>query len=257
MTAPASGRLTAQPRWRARIRIVVSRRRLITIGAAIAATAAAAIATIGLSLALFTAQAQAPALFGTKAIFPGERVSSAFQVGDSSSGSHVDTSSPFAFPADTLTTTTSQWSASFAPDRYVEFDLNNSLASGVAVSSPGFDFTFASSGVGVACYYLEVRRISTGAVLGAYGGAGTPLGCVTGSTLASFSTSIPALATTSVANDLRIRVYGRESTGGAMVIDRATVDGSTPYQGFTLYPVTFRDAADTSPETIPWRLQNP
>jgi hypothetical protein len=42
-----------------------------------------------------------------------------------------------------------------------------------------------------------------------------------------------------------------------MVIDVATVGGSTAHQAFTLYPVVFRDAADTTPEIIPWGLQVP
>jgi hypothetical protein len=244
---------------RARIgSIAPSRRsRTILIVAASAAIATGAIATIGLSLAVFTAPSQAQGGFGSKALFPGERVTPAFQVGDSSSGSEVDRSSPFAFSADSLTSTTSAWSTAFAADRYLEFDLNDSLAPGVAVSAATFKFRFASSGAGQACYYFEVRRISTAAVLGTYGSSGSPVACVTGTTSTSFSTSIPALATTSIANDLRVRVFGRESANGTMVVDLATVSGSTAYQAFTLYPVMFRDAADTTPEIIPWGLAVP
>jgi hypothetical protein len=251
--------MTAQPRWRAGIRIVVPvhRRRAITIVAAIAALASVAVATVGLSLAVFTAQANPQSLFGTKALFPGERVTPAFQVGDSSSGSEIDRSSPFAFPADGLTATTSAWSSAFASNRYLEFDLNDSLASGVAVAAATFDFRFASSGAGQACYYFEVRRISTGAILGTYGSSGSPIGCVSGPTLTSFSTSIASVATTSIANDLRIRLFGAQSAGNGMVIDLATVGGSTAYQGFSLFPVMFRDAADTTPEIIPWGLAGP
>jgi hypothetical protein len=239
-------------------RLAPSRRsRTILIVAAIAAIATGAVATIGLSLAVFTSSSQGQAVFGSKALFPGERVTPAFQVGDSSSGTEVDRSSPFAFSADGLTTTTSAWSTAFAADRYLEFDLNDSLASGVAVSAAAFDFKFASNGAGQACYYFEVRRISTASVLGTYGSSGSPVGCVTGTTLTSFSTSIPALATTSIANDLRVRLFGRESGGGAMVVDVATVSGSTAYQAFTLYPVMFRDAADTTPEIVPWELAVP
>ena len=229
----------------------------IIVTAAIALVVAFSVTAVGVSLALFTAQADGTALFGTKALFPGERVTPAFQVGDASSGTEVDRSSPFAFAADSLTTTTSAWSTAFAAGRYLEFDLNNSLASGVAVSAATFDFRFASSGAGQACYYFEVRRISTSAVLGTYGSSGSPVGCVTGTTQTLFSTSIPSLATTSIANDLRVRVFGKESAGAAMVIDLATAAGSTSLQAFTLYPVMFRDAADTTPETIPWGLAVP
>ena len=227
------------------------------VAMAIGVLVCAGVATIGFSLAVFTAQSETPAVFGTKALFPGERVTPAFQVGDSSSGSQLDTSSSFAVADDNLTTTTSAWSTAFASDRYIEFDLNDSLASGVAVSTASFDFRIASSGAGQACFYIEVRRISTGAVLGTYGSPASPIGCVTGTTLTSFSTPIPSAATTSIANDLRIRVFGEESAASSTVIDLATVSGSTGFQGFTLYPVVFRDAADTVPEVIPWKLDVP
>ena len=227
------------------------------VAAAIGVLACVTVAAVGLTLAVFTARSDTPAVFGTKALFPGERTTPAFQVGDSSSGSLIDSSSPFAVAADGLTTTTSAWSTAFAPNRYVEFDLNASLASGVAVSAATFHFTFASTGAGQACYDFEVRRISTGEVLGTYGGSGNPIGCVAGTTLTSFSTSIASVATTSTADDLRIRLFANESTNGAMRIDLATVSGSTAYQGFTLYPVIVRDAADTTPETTPWKLDVP
>jgi hypothetical protein len=214
-------------------------------------------AMVGLSLAVFTAQREEQAVFGTKALFPGERVTPAFQVGDRSSGTEVDRSSSFAFNGDGLTTTTSTWSSSFAAGRYLEFDLNSSLASSVAVSAATFDLTFASAGTGQACVYFEIRAISTGAVLGTHGSSGSPVGCVSGATLTEFSTSIASVGTTSIANDLRVRVFGSESDGAAMVVDLATVSGTTAHQTFTLYPVIFRDAADSTPEIVPWGLDVP
>lgn len=223
----------------------------------IAMLVSVATTAIGVSLTVFTAQEEQQAGFGAKALFPGERVTPAFEVGDSSSGTEIDRSSSFAFASDSLTTTTSPWATAFATNRYLEFDFNDSLALGVAVSPATFNFTFASSGSGQACFYFEVRRISTGAVIGTHGSSGTPLGCVTGSSLAVFSTSVPSVTTASIANDLRIRLFGKESADASMVIDLATVGGSTPHQTFTLYPVMFRDAADSTPEIIPWGLEAP
>ena len=224
---------------------------------AIAVLVSVAAATVGLSLAIFTAQQDGESVIGTKALVPGERVTPAFQVGDASSGTEVDRSSSFAFSGDSLTATTSAWSSAFASDRYLEFDLNDSLASGVAVSASTFNLRLASSGAGEACYFFEVRRISTGALLGTHGSSGSPVGCVTGTTSGSFSTATPSLATTSIANDLRIRIFGRESGNAPMVIDLATVAGTTLNQSFTLYPVLFRDAADTTVESVPWGLDLP
>lgn len=251
--------MTTQLGRRAGIGIVVSSRRLraVLVVAGIAALVSVGVAEIGRSLAVFTAQTEDAAVFGSKALFPGERVTPAFQISDSSTGVAIDRSSSFAFSTDSLTATTSPWSTAFASDRYVEFDLNDSLAPGVAVSAASFDFRFASSGTGQACYYFEVRMISTGAILGTHGSSGSPVGCVTGTTMTSFSTSVPAVATTSIANDLRVRLFGRESASASMVIDLATLVGSTSHQAFSLYPVLFRDAADTTPEIIPWGLALP
>jgi hypothetical protein len=248
--------MTAQ-RWQLGVGTVVPRRRIRTATVISAIAILVSVAAIGLTLALFTAQSEADALFGAKAIFPGERVTPAFQVGDRSSGVEIDRSNTFAYGADSLVSTTSAWSTAFAADRYLEFDVNASLASGVAITAATFDIRFASTGAGQACYYFEVRRISTGAVLGTHGSSGSPVGCVTGTTPASFSTPIPAVASTSIANDLRIRLFGQESANASMVVDLATVSGSTVHQAFTLYPVMFRDAADTTPQVIPWGLQIP
>lgn len=235
-------------RGRARVRVVV-----LSVGL----VSALVLTSVGVSLAIFTAQHDGTAVFGTQALFPGERVTPAFQVTDLSSGSAVERSSTFAFSGDGLTTTTSAWSTAFAAGRYLEFDLNDSLASGVPVSTASFNLRVASSGSGQACFYFEVRQISTGATIATNGSSGGPTGCVTGTTQTTFSTPIPSVGSTDVANDLRIRVFGNESSGGSMVVDLATVSGSTAYQTFTLYPVIYRDAADSTPEVVPWGLVLP
>ena len=241
-------RRSLAPAWRVRAFVIV---------AAIAVLTSISIAAIGQSLAVFTSQQDGDVVFGSKALFPGERVTPAFQVGDASSGVEIDRSSPFAFPADGLATTTSQWSSAFASDRYVDLEFNDSLASGVATSAVVFDVAFASSGSGEACFYFEVRRISTDAILATVGDPSGPVGCVTGTTLTTLSTPLPAVVSTTIANDLRIRVFGRESAGASSVVDLATIAGATPYQTFTLYPVMFRDAADTTVENYSWGLAVP
>ena len=251
--------MTVHPRLRAGIGVVDPRRptHVLAVVVAIALLVSVAVGGIGLSLAVFTAQTEEPAIFGSRTLFPGERVTPAFVVGDASSGIEVDRSSPYAVAGDGLTTTTSAWSTSFAADRYLEFDLNDSLAPGVVISAATFDIAIASSGAGQACFYFEVRRISTGAVLGTHGSSGSPVGCVTGTTLTAFSTSLGSVATTSIANDLRVRVFGRESGAAPTVVDRATVGGATAHQSFTLYPVMFRDSADTTVDAVPWGLDVP
>jgi hypothetical protein len=47
------------------------------------------------------------------------------------------------------------------------------------------------------------------------------------------------VTSTTIAKDLRICVYGRDSGSSAMRIDLATVTGSTPYSSFTLNETTY------------------
>ena len=77
MTARAGGRVALG------IAIPSHRPRAVIVVAAVAALVSVAIAMVGLSLAVFTAQTEGVALFGSKALFPGERVTPAFAVGDS------------------------------------------------------------------------------------------------------------------------------------------------------------------------------
>jgi hypothetical protein len=249
--------IRAMPRRIAGSVLQRSRRDAVLLVVAFTVAASVAVGSLGISLALFISQIQHPATFGSKALFPGERATPAFVVGDASSGSLIDRSSPFAVTADGLVTVTSAWSTAFATDRYVEFEFNDSLASGVAVTTANLSLALASSSGGEACIYLEVRRISTGEVVTTHGSPAGPLGCVTGTTPITVSADLAGVATTGHANDLRIRLFARDSSGGSMVIDLATVDGSTPHQDFTLYPVLVRDAADTTVETIPWALAVP
>jgi hypothetical protein len=176
--------------------------------------AVAVVATLGLrsSLALFTDTEGALATSESQSIFSGERRTTAFDVVDRSSGTVVNRSSALAFGSDSLTTTTSPWSSSFAAGRYVEFDLNDPLPATLALSSVSFTFRFASGAAdATACYYFEVRRASTGSVLDTHGSSGTPVACVTGTSPSASTTAIPSVTSTDISNDLRIRVYGNDS----------------------------------------------
>jgi hypothetical protein len=210
------------------------------------------------SLALFSDPKTPTSDFGTKAIFPGERIAPAFSVSDRSGGATVDTSSELAVASDGRTITTGNWSSTFATSRYVEFDMNASLAGGVAGSSPVFRFRFASTGAAAtACVYLEVRAKASGSVLATYGTAGSPAACVTGTTLTTSTISVPVVDTSDRANDLRFRVYGRDSAAGGMTIDEARFTGANPYNAFSLFPVRYTDAADATPVSLPWQFAGP
>ncbi len=238
--------------------LVGSTRLRILVVAIVVCAAGATVASVR-TLALFTSTGQTPASFSAGRIFPGVRTTSGFVVHDASGGgAEVDRTSPFAVVGDGRSTSTSAWATAFAANRYIEFDLNAPLPAAVGASGVTLRLTVASaSPSGTACGYVNVRRISDDASVATYGSPASPLGCVTGTTPATLLLALPAVATTDAANDLRVRVYGRDSAGAGSVIDGAVVAGSTPYSTFTLYPVRFTDAASSVPVSAPWELDGP
>lgn len=150
---------------------------------------------------------------------------------------------------------TQAFPTSFSSGSYVEYELNDPLRTGLSTSSVAFDYRYAVGTSGVTgCFYLEVRRASSGEVIETRGSAANPLGCVTGTTLASFSVPLSSVATTDVANDLVIRVYGRATTASSFIVDRATVAGTSPDGAFTLYPDALLDRANGNPIPFAWAL---
>ncbi len=151
--------------------------------------------------------------------------------------------------------TTKNWSSSWSTSRYIEFALNGPLPAGLTTSSVTFDFTFAdndNAAGNTVCFYFEVRRTSTGAVVSTHGSSGSPVACEAVASLKTVSTSLSAVTSSDVVNDLTIRVYAQHSGGArAMRVDRATVSGTT-WAGFTLYPLLYTDAADTVAATTRW-----
>lgn len=189
-----------------------------------------------------------------KRIFPGDRTTSSWGVTDAADASAADVSDPIAF-ADSLSKTTKAWATTWSATRYLELDYVASRPEGLAVSGASFDFRYrpATSGDSV-CFYFEVRSVASGSVVATYGSSGSPVACVTGAAYTTVSTPIPAVSSTDVANDLRIRVYMRNATAArAIVMDAATVSG-TAHAAFTLYPTLHVDRADGTVQTNPWSL---
>jgi hypothetical protein len=177
-------------------------------------------------------------------------------VDESSAGQLVDGTWPVAFD-DSILYTTSAWTNAYSASRYADFDMSSPLPSGGrVVSSASFRMKFASTGgagSGNACFYLEVRRASTGAVLGTYGSAGSPVACSAGATQGVSTTDISAqVPNTTIANDLRIRVLGVETGSKAWKVESATVTGATTLGNFTLYPNTLTDSANGTPASTVW-----
>jgi hypothetical protein len=179
---------------------------------------------------------------------------SAWDLRDVSTTNSTNESAPSAFAGDGQAITTGTWAAGFSTARYVEFDPNTTLPAGRSVSGATFNFRRASTAAGdTICFYAEVRRISTGAVLGTHGSAASPLGCVTGTTLTTTTEPLPELNTTDLLNDARVRVYSRSTGARASTVDLATLSGSVGSTPFTLYTKRFADAAAGGAATaLPW-----
>ncbi len=183
---------------------------------------------------------------------------SAWDLRDSSAGgSAVNVSDPIAFASDGRTLATSTPPTSFSTSRYLEIDANGPLPTNASPTSATFNMRFAAGGASrTACFYFDVRRASTNAVLATHGSAANPVGCVTGTAQTSFSTALPAVSSTAIANDLRLRVYVRRSGGGgpAPVVDQATTSVLTSQGAFTLYDEVFTDRLDGGSTTRTWPL---
>ena len=226
----------------------------------VVAVAAAACAVAGVAYAAFFSITSNPASsFSAKRIFPGDRTTSAWKLLDASGGAgEVDTSDMESFFNDVLNEGTGKWATAFASDRYLDFDFSSPLSAGLSASGATFNFSFIPKATtDTACYYFEVRRASTGAVLATHGSTSSPIQCVTGATYTLSSTAVPSVSSTDIANDLRIRVYSKNTTVDVTRVDLATVSGATPYASFTLYNRTMNDVADPAvPTNRPWELHN-
>lgn len=174
---------------------------------------------------------------------------------DDANGAEVVRNEAHSFASDGVTQATTTWSTAFAAGRLVDFTMNSPLRGGQVVSSANFNFRYAGGNLASpSCFYVEVRN-GAGTVLSTHGSAGSPFGCVTGTTQTNFTIPMPAVDTTNKANDLVIRVYGRTQTlATTFVVDRATVTGTSTDGNFELFPNSRNDAADNSPATLPWAL---
>ena len=200
-------------------------------------------AAAGAAYAAFAATTSNPAsTIQAQRIYPAARTMSAWTIEDAADGSASNATSPVAYSNDSLTYTTGAWTTTFQSTRYVDIDFNSPLPAGVPVAGATFRLDFRSNSGNTACMYFEVRRASTNTVLGTFGSTGSPVSCQ-GAALGSSSTDISSVVTsTDIANDLRIRVYGRDAGAGGFVIDSATVGGAA-WSGFTLYRTRVDDTA--------------
>jgi hypothetical protein len=221
--------------------------------AAVGGAAAAAFVATSAALGAFSSAASITGgAMTTKRIFSGARSTSAWTIRDASGGGAESTKDDALSYAEGSTTSTGAWTTTFSAARYLEFDFNSALPDGLSVSSPQLNFRAASTNNAATwCFYVEVYRISTATLIGTHGSSGSPT-CYSGTTQTTTNVSLPEVSTTTIANDLRVRIYMDDSKSRQSAIDMATVTGSTPYSSFTAYEKVFRDQSTGVAATTNW-----
>src|SRR3954447_1932456 len=137
----------------------------------------------------------------------------------------------------------------------MDIDYDSVAPAGVTPQSVTFNFDVADDNADTkkTCFYFEVRRASTGTVLGTFGSSGSPIACGASSVQQETVTSIvSAVSSTDIANDLRIRVFASDEGNNTFRIDRATVSTKAYGKTWTEYAQSSSDAFDTTPATTTW-----
>lgn len=174
-------------------------------------------------------------------------------------GASKDTSDPYAGAAGPFDFQTG-FQPAFSTSRYLDFKFNGPLRSGQSTAGVNFKFDYVGTNAAVnagsnTCFYFEVRRISTGAVVATHGSAGTPVDCANQFAFKQTSTSLPEVTNSDIANDLEVRVYMSIADGAGWTSeDQATVSGSEGANAFTLDETQHVNQASGTPTTVPWSL---
>jgi hypothetical protein len=224
---------------------------------ALIGSAAAAFLVAAAAVAGFNSSTTGGAMtVSSKKIFPGTRSTSAWTLRDASGGGAETNADDALSYADATVKTTSNWSSAFAANRYLEFDFNGAQPGGISVSTATFNFRMAANSAGdTACFYIAVYRASTSALLATYGSSGSPIACNSTVVQTTYTQSIASAVTSStILDDLRVRVYGNESANRPMKVDLATVTGSTAYGSYTAYEQIYRDQASGTAATTNWAV---
>jgi hypothetical protein len=226
--------------------------RRLRAAAAFGGSFVGALMAASLALAGFSSTATATHTVATKRIFPGSRTTGPRKISDTSSGVEVTSNDALSF-ADAVVTTTGNWTTAFASTRYLQYSMNSPLPAGVPVSSANFNFRMRpSTSTDSACYYFEVRRQSDNSLLGTHFSSSSPR-CVTGATFTTISTPLSEVTTSDIANDVYVKVFGRNSGSGPMQVDLATLTLSEFSTAETLFEEAYVDASTgTAAQTTWW-----
>jgi hypothetical protein len=226
----------------------VRSRRTVRI-AVLAGALIGAVSACQTALAAFTGSAAASHTVSSKRIFPTTPALAPFDAGDLSGGAgETFIGNPSAFNDGTLYQAKSNFPTAYNASRYVEFRLNAPLPGGLTVSGLQLSFDLrGGSAAGTACFFVDLRRTSTGALIGTYGSSSAPIACAPGNASTTVTTtSLGGVTSSDVANDLTIRAYIWASPATKSSVDRVVINGSTPQRTFTLFPQSVNDVTGAS-----------
>ena len=238
-----------------RRRALPERRPRRALGFVLAAAVAAALVTTSVALGAFSSTTTGGGMtLTTKRIFPGVRSAWPWDVRDASAGGAEANYSDALSYADGVVKTTGNWTAAFATTQFDDFDFGAGRPAGIPITSAIFHFTFAPTRSNDnACFYLDVRRASTNTLLGTHGSSGSPSACANAGAQVAATVDVSAEVTsTTIANDLRIRVYANNDGKKAINIDLASVTITTPYSTATLFEQRWDDESGGTPSATLW-----
>jgi hypothetical protein len=192
------------------------------------------------------------ATYSTKRIYTYSAISSSHDIGDASGGGAEERADDPLFEGDgTSRYTTGAWPLAFDAARHIDLTFVSPLPPGLTVTSPRFVITFGSVGSSRSCVYVQIFRRSTMTSLGQTD-PNNP-SCADPATARELVVVANQLNTTDKINDVLLRVVVRNDAGDAIVIDRAQLDGSTPYSSFVLHRSVLTDTSGAG-LVQPWSL---
>ena len=221
---------------------------------AVATVLAASVMATSVAAALLASSTSAGFAVTSKRIFPSTQSTSAWDVQDASGGGTATSLTDSLAAVDARLLTTSALTTAFSSSRYIETTMSSPLASDVPVTSMALNLTMAANGGGTSCVYVEVRRASTGALLGTEGSTTTPFVCSSSTTQVTTTSNLTYVTSSTVADDLKLRVFLRNTSSQKVALDRLTVSGSVYATAFTLYETSTVNASSGSGSTLPWAL---
>jgi hypothetical protein len=145
-------------------------------------------------------------------------------------------------------------SPTFDPQYYEEVDFSGSdLPPSVAVSGVTFNYAFRNLAAGeTTCFYLASWRYSDNTQIAVHGSAGSPLGCVTTTTITTFNIALPEItSTTTLKNSFAVRIYITNSASDKYAIDGNTLTGNLMYNNGTQSYSTFSEYEYQRPANQP------